>query len=154
MNPRSADDWKRWLDELSKGENVEAWRGILCFLRWIQVRSESGHSVPSFLMGLEGDLEFSQLLRRLLAGKEPLPFPPPEANGAGWYELVEAGRAIVQDVKPWEWAPDQKIAINQGIWTILEKPSETEYIITYRPDGERYRLIKQGNADWLLERVG
>jgi hypothetical protein len=104
-------------------------------------------------MGLESDLEYSHLLRRLLSGKEPLPHPPPEAYGAGWYDLIEAGQATVQDVKPWEWAPDQKIAINQGIWTILEKRSDTEYVITYRQDGDPFRLSKQDDVNWLLARM-
>lgn len=153
MTKRTAEEWKRWLSEFSRGENPEAWRGIMCFLRWIQIRADNGHPVPNFLMGLEGDIYYSHLLRRLLEGKEPLSYPPPESNGAGWYDLLETGRGTARDVRPWEWAPDHKIAINQGIWTILEKRSDTDYVITYRPNGEAFHLTKQPDGDWLLERV-
>ena len=86
-------------------------------------------------------------------GKEPLDAPPPESFGQPWYELVETGRGIATEVKPWEWAPEQKISINQGIWTILEKKSDTEYLVTYRLNPAAYRLTRRPDGTWLLERV-
>jgi hypothetical protein len=153
MLDRTPDDWMRWLEEFSQGADTEAWRGIMCFLRWIQIRAQNGHAIPNFLPGLEGDIYHSLLLRRMLAGKEPLPTPPPESDGKAWYDLLETGRAENIDVKPWEWAPDVKISINQGIWTILEKRSATEFIVTYREGGEQFRLTKREDGTWLLERV-
>ena len=152
MLDRTPDDWQRWLEEFSNGDNREAWRGIMCFLRWIQIRAQNGHAIPDFLPGLEGDIYHSYLLRRLLGGKEPLPLPPPESFGKAWYELLETGRAEGVEVKPWQWAPESKIAINDGIWTILEKKSDVKMIVTYRVGGERFRLVR-GEEGWLLERA-
>jgi hypothetical protein len=151
---RSPEEWVQWLDEFSRGSNREAWRGIMCLLRWIAIREENGHPVPPYLSAMEGDLFHSPLLRRLIEGKDPLPQPPPESCGEPWYELVETGRGIASDVRPWRWAPDEKIAIDNGIWTILEKCSETEYVVAYRSGGEPYRLTKRPEGDWLLERMG
>jgi hypothetical protein len=151
MLERTADDWKKWLEEFSQGANREAWRGIMCFLRWIQVRAQNGHTVPDFLPGLEGDIYHSHLLRRLLTGKEPLPNPPPESFGQGWYELLETGRAHNVEVRNWEWAPDVKISINQGIWTIVQKNSESDFVVSYRQGGELFNLRRQEDGAWLLE---
>ena len=153
MTRRTSDEWDRWLDEFSRGDRSEAWRGIMCFLRWLQIRAENGHPIPNFLPALEGDIFHSHLLRRMRAGKEPLAAPPPETFSEPWYDLVETGRGVATEVKPWEWAPDQKIAINQGIWTILEKRSDAEYLVTYRLHPAAYRLTRQADGTWLLERV-
>jgi hypothetical protein len=152
MNRRSSDEWQSWLAEFSRGDQSEAWRGIMCFLRWFQIRADNGHSIPNFLPAIEGDIFHSHLLRRMLSGKEPLDAPPPENFGQPWYDLVESGSGIATEVLPWEWAPEQKISINQGIWTILEKKSDTEYLVTYRLNPSAYRLSKQADGNWLLER--
>jgi hypothetical protein len=152
MLDRSTEDWNRWLEEFSQGINREAWRGIMCFLRWIQVRALNGHAVPNFLPGIEADLFHSMLLRRLLDGKEPLPHPPPESFGQGWYDLLESGRAENLNVRRWEWSPDTKIAINDDVWTILEKRADSELVVTYREGGERFRLTKRTDDSWQLER--
>ena len=150
---RSADDWRQWLADFSRGETIEAWRGIMCFLRWLEIKADNGHPVPNFLSAMEGDVYHSHLLRRLLGGKEPLPAPPPESFGHPWYELVETGRGVPTEVKPWEWAPEQKISINRGIWTILEKKSDTEFTVTYRLNSAAYHLSRQVDETWLLERA-
>ena len=151
---RSPDDWNRWLEEFSQGENCEAWRGIMCFLRWIQVRAQNGHAVPDFLPGIEADLFQSMLIRRLLDGKEPFEHPPPESFGKGWYDLIESGQADNVNVRRWEWAPDVKIAINDDVWTILERRSTTEYVVTYRDGGELFRLSQRPDGSWKMARDG
>ena len=90
----------------------------------------------------------------MLDGKDPLPAPPPESFGQPWYELVESGKGIATEVKTWEWAPDQKISVNRGIWTIMEKKSDNEYIVTYRLNPVPYRLARDGDGRWSLERQG
>lgn len=153
MNRRSPEEWDQWLAEFSRGESVEAWRGIMCFLRWIQIRAENGHPIPNFLPAMEGDIFHSHLLRRMLEGKMPLEAPPPESFGQPWYELVETGKGVATEVKPWEWAPDQKISINQGIWTIVEKKSDTEFIVTYRLNPVTYRLTCDKDNTWTIQRM-
>jgi hypothetical protein len=56
-------------------------------------------------------------------------------------------------VKPWDWAPDQKISVNRGIWTILEKKSDTDLVVTYRQNPDAYRLSKQADGTWRLDRL-
>jgi hypothetical protein len=153
MKKRSPQEWHEWLEEFSRGDNTEAWRGIMCLLRWVEIREENGHPVPFYLRAMEGDIFHSPLLRRLLGGKEPLPAPPPEANGKPWYELIETGRGVARNVRLWEWAPELKISIDDGIWTIVEKRSETEYLVAYRQGGESYRLTKRAEGEWILERI-
>jgi hypothetical protein len=153
MTRRTAEEWNQWLAEYSRGENTEAWRGIMCFLRWIQIRAENGHPIPNFLPAIEEDVFYSHLLRRLLAGKDALESPPPESFAQPWYDLVESGQGIATEVKPWEWAPEQKISINQGIWTILEKKSDSEYLVMYRLNPETYRLTHDCDGSWLLNRI-
>jgi len=153
MLERTADDWREWLSEFSQGNQTEAWRGIMCFLRWIQIRAQNGHAIPNFLPALEGDLYHSELLRRLLAGSEPLPAPPPESFGRAWYALIETGHAEGVEVKPWEWAPDVKISINQGIWTIMEKRSDADMLVTFRQGGEVFRLHCEADGRWRLRKA-
>src|SRR5262249_3180515 len=102
---RTPEEWLEWLNEFSRGANREAWRGIMCLLRWVEIREENGHPVPPYMRAIEGDLFHSPLLRRLLDGKEPLPCPPPERKGQPWYELLETGRGVAKVVAPWQWAP-------------------------------------------------
>ena len=155
MTRRTRDDWQSWLDEFSRGDQTEAWRGIMCFLRWFQIRADNEAPNPELLPAIEGDIFHSHLLRRMLGGKEPLEAPPPENFGQPWYDLVENGRGIATEVLPWEWAPEQKISINQGIWTILEKKSTTRSTrVTYRLNPSAYRLLKQADGNWLLETAG
>jgi hypothetical protein len=59
---------------------VEAWRGIGCLLRWLEIvsREKSASFVKSVFDDLERlviHVDHSSLLRRLLHGKEPLPRP-------------------------------------------------------------------------------
>ena len=154
MMRRPPTEWQQWLADFSQGEQTEAWRGIMCFLRWIQIRAENGHPIPNFLSAMEGDIFHSHLLRRLLDGKDPLEAPPPESFGQPWYELVEKGQGTATEVKPWEWAPEQKISVNRCIWTILEKKSNDEFIVTYRSNRDSFRLSKSAEGAWQLERLG
>ena len=154
MTRRTAEEWHQWLADFSRGENAEAWRGIMCFLRWIQIRAENGHPIPNFLPAMEGDIFHSHLLRRMLAGKDPLEAPPPESFGQPWYDLVETGRGTRDRGQAvGVGARSRRSPINQGIWTILEKKSDSEYLVTYRLNPEAYRLTPQGDGNWLLDRV-
>jgi hypothetical protein len=40
------------------------------------------------------DVDHSELLQRLLDGKEPLPAPPPLCSSYPWYDLIERGYAL------------------------------------------------------------
>jgi hypothetical protein len=151
MKTRTAAEWQAWLQEMSQHQNEEAWRGILCFFRWIEIRALNGHATPSFLEGLQQDLHHSALLRRLIAGKEPLPEPPPESFGQPWYELIENGEATASEVKPWEWDPESKLSINKGVWTIQERIGETEYLVTRKGSTGLYE-VAQHAEQWVIRK--
>ena len=140
MTRRTPDEWQQWLSEFAQGQNVEAWRGIMCFLRWIQIRAENGHPVPNFLEAMEGDIFHSHLLRRMIAGKDPLGAPPPESFGQPWYEVVERGRGT-RPRQALGMGPDQKISVNEG----SDDPREEvgEYVVTYRLNPGVFRLHQQ-----------
>lgn len=117
---------------------------INTFLRWLKIREENGTRLSDFNT-LLADVQKSSLLRRLLAGKEPLPVAPPRKYAYPWYELVENGCAEESDV---QIIPGQKmVAICQYAWTLLN---------TLEPGG-RYivRPYNQGPEDpaWELLRT-
>ncbi|MCX7666573.1 MAG: hypothetical protein N2112_13630 [Gemmataceae bacterium] len=151
MRRRSPEEWRDWVAEFSQGQYTEAWRGIMCFLRWVQIRTDNGYPVPTNYEALEGDLYHSHLLRRMLAGKDPLLNPPPESFGYPWYELAEQGHAEPTEVRPWEYAED-KLLINQAVWNIIEKKSDNEYILSYKAD-PTYYLLKKNDDKWRIIRL-
>jgi hypothetical protein len=153
MNHRSSTDWDAWLETIEpSASQAEAWRGIQCFFRWIELRAMNGHAVPSFLLGLEEDVKHSSLLRRLIDGKEPFPLAPPESYKQPWYELMENGQAIAREVAPWPWDAHHKLEINKGIWTILKRFSDVEYIVAYRETQVPYHLIRAGQ-NWHIRKL-
>lgn len=104
---------------------------VLATLRWCQVLSANGRGIPS-----ADDAEHSALLRRLLAGKEPLPDPPPLADRYPWYALVDAGTDTATDV--WD-AGDGHLVIRQSRWKIIDR-GETWWRVQWRGEGPVYRV--------------
>lgn len=144
--------WNRWLASQSRGENAEAWRGVMCVLRWLAIREENRIPPPGRFTNLEEDITFSALLRRLIQGKEPLPEPPPESFGQPWYDLMEHGRAEAVEVNEVSWGKDSHIIINQAIWRIDQIQMGGQLIVSHREDGPRFRLKQEGGT-WCLTKM-
>jgi hypothetical protein len=168
----AGSDWEAWVQGLARCSpderpiDPQAWRGVACLLRWLDcVGREKG---PAFVKGLcqnlkrmTIDIEHSALLQRLLQGKEPLPHPPPLACAYPWYELIESGAGTAFDVQEWphpEEGGTPRLLINQSAqWRILEKVGAQEWIVTYREDGERFRVWKDPTLGdfrcWRLKKL-
>lgn len=84
------------------------------------------------------------LLGRLVAGKHPLPFPPPKAFSRGWYSLIDTGEGTAHECWCWDRPPGEPLVIgdafvvNQhGGWR-LEAIDGTALILSY-PNYGRWR---------------
>jgi hypothetical protein len=127
---------------------------ISCFHKWLSIREENDIPFPNNLLKLRIDMDHSALLRRLLEGKEPLPIPPPRAFSYPWYELIDYGCSEPNEV----WEPNASLhsypclVIDQfSGWKILDKVSETEWIITYRY-GQNQDKWAEGR--WRVYQIG
>lgn len=109
------------------------------FFRWLQIREDHGYPRLTTLAQLRADADHSSLLKRLLAGEEPLPEPPPLAFSYPWCELIEKGQERPFEVYESGFDPDILI-VDQGAWVILDRPGDRSWIVTYKvPDVERIR---------------
>jgi hypothetical protein len=118
--------------------------------RWLEIGYPNEAPTPA-------DAWHSALLGRLLAGKDPLPEPPPLAFSYPWYGLIENGRAegyfdlhvypegvpIYSDNKP-------SVMICQSRWVIEQALSHGEYIVVYEHTGLRCRLSANGKDGVLV----
>jgi len=119
--------------------------------RWLAIRGKPGDSQ------IAADIDHSALLKRLLAGQEPLPQPPPRALSSPWYDLIETGHGTAMDVVEYTTTPGM-LSVNQsGQWKIVEKRADGSYVarcttnnhvFTITLVGERY-----GHSMWELQRV-
>lgn len=119
---------------------------INTLLKWLKIREENGISFPTELIQFEIDIRKSALLTRMLGGKDPLPEPPPKAFSYPWYSLIEQGEGDpfeVVEVDPFEVVEVGKdltrILIDQHIWDVIKKISDTEYQITYNGEQGKFR---------------
>ena len=167
------EDWNDWLQRFTERKFTErkedetidsqAWRGVASLLRWLNcLGREKGSAILQELcqdpVQMRADIEHSLLLLRLLQGKEPLLYPPPLRGGYPWYELIETGEGTGYDVveMPKDGVPH--LLINQSLqWRILEKIGLQEWIVTYRKDGERFRVWKDPASSegrcWRLKKL-
>jgi len=143
------EQWDKFLASRPEPE----WQGVVVFLRWLECQEKGGKERPGTFNRFLVNASHSALLRRLIDGKEPFEHPPPLNRSYPWYELMETGKATASDVREYGNAtsPPVKIGINSGMWLILDKRSDDEYIVTYREGGEPYLLQRRG--EWTIERI-
>lgn len=144
---------------------------IQTVVRWLIIRCEWGPEhqqnwVRNALKVLAdpillADVDHSALLERLLAGKAPLPIPPPLRFGYPWYDLVESGAGEAAEVH----AHGDYLVICQYPWRILERVSDREYVVTYgdvEAAAGRWRVRQTGTHEqhfgalqpiWRIERL-
>jgi hypothetical protein len=146
------DFWDRWLIHHSRGVHHEAWRGVVCVLRWLAIREDNNIPPPGRFHHLEDDVVHSSLLRRLIEGKEPLPEAPPESFGQPWYELMEKGFARNLRVSELRWGRGSHLIINHGLWQVVREESPESCIVTHRRNGQPYRLKREAE-EWTLQRL-
>ena len=74
------------------------------------------------------DVDHSALLRRLLEGKDPIPFIPPLSYSYPNYELAE-GKVQLVHASAFDAVMKGTVVIDQSVWDIHEKISDTHYIV-------------------------
>lgn len=147
-------------------------------IQWLEIRATHANDlVLDIGIGqLKVDAAKSALLKRLLDGKEPFPYRPPCSYSYPWYELLENGEGITNDLhahdhcglctdsKPcnFELCPNDKpyLNINQELWTIIEKipaplthPTGNDYIATYRGSQHEWMVSFAGYDNDMLEKL-
>jgi hypothetical protein len=127
-----------------------------CVIRWLEIRAATGREPLIDVEELRAAVEHSALLRRLLAGDDPLPGPPPLAFGQPWYELVEQGHAVCTVRRE----ADQ-LLINASSWEIIEEHGPDEFVVRPSAGSAAYLVWKLPSLspaagpshDWIIERV-
>ena len=145
-------EWRLWMEAISEGHHPEAWRGIMCLLRWMSIREGEGIPPPGGVQNLEDEVNHSKLLRRLLNGQEPYMGAPPESFGDPWYELLDDGAAVDIEVQVVPRYGGQQVLINHGVWTVVERYADDDMEVSYAKRQERYRLQREAD-EWHLRRV-
>ena len=122
--------------------------------QWLHLKERYEPARPVYsLSQLSADVDHSSLLRRLLAGKEPLPEPPPRSFSYPWYEIVEQGHAE----RCCAYFNDGEVTINQcSDWTIVEW-GETTWTVTH-PGAPGQWILWYADAlhsdfGWRMQRV-
>lgn len=99
------------------------------------------------------DVDHSSLLRRLLSGKEPLPFKPPKRYSYPDYALGEGESRIATEVwetkNSWLDNPNQDLLIiDQSRWHIIERRADGGYVVEW-PDepGSRYEVVPRPESE-------
>jgi hypothetical protein len=136
------------------GTKVRPW-SFECLVEWLRVREQEGKPFPSDVSQFITELDHSALLERLVRGKRPLPTRPPLSFSYPWYELLEEGAADASDVTICNQQQNDlygfpAMVINQGIWRIVQKTGDNEYLVTY-DNGKRYYTVRKISEDtWRL----
>jgi hypothetical protein len=123
-------------------------------IEWLRVRDRGGRPLPLGYDGLADELLHSALLERMLAGKAPLPAPPPRSFGQPWYALVEDGVASECELVPLKdrLGASPKVAINQTAWEVVGAV-EGGYVVRYG-GGQPYvaEMTRTDPPSWRLRR--
>ena len=127
-----------------------------CLLNWLKIKQKEGHRFPSSAEELENDLNHSALFKRMLSGLDPLGTPPPTSMNQPWYELAEKGEGYPKEVYV---ASQSQVAalgydalvIDNFPWRIVEKVSDSEYLITYGSGVDTWRAAVVGIQDNIKE---
>jgi len=133
---KAIERWSHVPPPLHMVDTIEnRYRILDCILVWLMICEQNGRKFPEDLTRLRIEMGHSALLRRLMAGKNPLPEPPPKSFSYPWYELIENGFANPVDV--WETKGtrdaatygDDWLFINQSRWPIVRRPKKDEWIV-------------------------
>lgn len=123
-------------------ESISIDDAVRAMSRW--VRDYNDHPTAA-------DVDHSSLLRRLLSGKEPLPFKPPKRYSYPDYALGEGERCIATEV--WEtknsWLKTERdvLIIDQSAWNIIERRADGWLVEWPDEPGSRYEVIQRPNAE-------
>lgn len=107
------------------------------------------------------DIQNSQVLDRLISGRELLPTPPPKSYWHHWYELIDDGEAVCIDVtfstyKKWVDGKERDknvVRIDSEEWDIIDtipidEDGTVDYIVQYKTTDYVYRLSRMQPEDY------
>ncbi len=132
---------------------------VKCMTKWLTIREEQGHDISPQASQLKADIDHSALLKRLLSGKEPLPLPPPHSFNQPWYSLIEEGRADKVNAfiyENYQGLPLPTAVIDGFPWTLVERLSDSAFLVSYNEQASLYRLQEErpeDNFGWSIEVV-
>jgi hypothetical protein len=115
-------------------------------VRWIKtVRAAGPGVVMVSWLPSENEIKKSALLARLLAGKNPLPYPPPCAYSYPWYAIVEDIEPTIIKIKSgleiWFHSDGLFVNINQNKYSIIEKFADKIMVIRDDQKETPYRFL-------------
>jgi hypothetical protein len=117
---------------------------------WLDIRRANGYDQPPALV----DMEKSRLLGRMLIhGKDPLPTPPPIQYGAGWYDLIDNGRAVWAMDDPGFGADGSVVICGGGGWRVLTLVDLDDFVLTHERTGDQRWKLTRGYAPCLMRNV-
>lgn len=161
---RLASAFVDWLRENAADD--ESLGLLATVLRYVRVARAAGYydygmaSVEDRLRFPSGaDIDKSALLDRLLAGKEPLPSPPPTCMSYPWYAVVEepgphgceVGGAVTLGALIGQPEPDgrARVVVNQAVWIVEREVAGDELHVRWRDGQPLYRLWRNPeHAAW------
>lgn len=124
----------------------EETRVLQCVKRWLRTREGAGKTAAPHWTQFAADVDHSALLRRLLAGKDPLPLPPPRNCSQPWYSLIEDGEGwaleLVRQQPDRPGVPFMVAVAQDAGWVVVNQPSATTYRL-------RYVAHEPGGPVWL-----
>lgn len=123
-----------------------------CMYVWVEIRSENGYDDNPFPI----DIAKSCLLGRMtIAGKPPLPVPPPTSYSACWYNLIEDGESALaahdvygpyDGVNPYDSSNGGTfVSICQSLWRVLRVADPHGWVIIHAKHPE--------NGQWVLRHL-
>lgn len=124
---------------------------LKCLIRWLDIRHANGIAFPDNTAQLKADIDHSSLLKRLQAGKEPLPFPPPRAYLYPWYEVCEQNPLVVGRHFADLHDHGGYLNIAQMAWRVKERLGPESWRATYRDEGPVWKIIAHIEG-WLFSR--
>ena len=133
---------------------TETERVLSCVGRWLDLKNGSRREPTG-----SADLHHSALLQRLLAGKDPLPLPPPRRFSYPDYSLAEGTEVrpeeiacyregTAEPISPSDAQSGDSVVIDQNSWRV-EGREEGALILVWPETGERYRAREQ-DGSWRL----
>ena len=133
---------------------AETERVLSCVGRWLDLKNRSRREPTG-----SADLHHSALLQRLLAGKDPLPRPPPRRFSYPDYVLAEGTEVrpeeiacyregTAEPIPPSGAQSGDTVVIDQSSWRV-EGRQEGALILVWPETGERYRAWEH-DGSWRL----
>jgi hypothetical protein len=110
-------------------EQMQPQKVMDCISLWLRTAEAGGRGLAQSADQFTINMRKSALLKRLLSGKKPFPFPPPKSFAYPNYSLLEEGFAEGwMDVST---PTEGEVLINQDLWSLVEVRGERHWFVSY-----------------------